>query len=177
MKKYRIFVLTMQDNTETLDEYFASYAEMMSAYTRKLTHMTDREREIRTFNGAECELLIPDEYVVTSAKQLMGDVYDETIECEGYDVLFGTFSNELNSWMESRKYAVEIDDDVRREYYTKVFETETAAKDYARQEAESRFGEEDDRDINIDVYRGLILLDGTLEKRTADAIDHFDNIC
>ena len=92
MKNITIYITTYGiPGADTDSKYFFSEIHAMMAASDKAAHLTEQERKNYTIYTEGYSVRLPDEYSVTTAKQLVLDLFNGDVESTDFDICTGQF--------------------------------------------------------------------------------------
>lgn len=86
MKKIEIYeVEVARTDGDSFSEWFFDKDEAMKKAKRDFNYLTDSEKKKSTISVIGFELDLPEEYEITTAEQLINDLFNDDVECPQYE--------------------------------------------------------------------------------------------
>lgn len=102
MKNITIYITTYGiPGADTDSEYFFDEARALAEASGKAAHLTERERKNYTIYTEGYSVCLPDEYSVTTAKQLALDLFNGDVESPDFDTCTGEFISKQTFYQET----------------------------------------------------------------------------
>ena len=102
MKTVTFYITTYGiPGADTDSEYFFSEIRAMMAASDKAAHLSEHERQNYTIYTEGYSVRLPDEYSVTTAKQLALDLFNGDVESPDFDAFTGQFISKQTFFQET----------------------------------------------------------------------------
>ena len=102
MKNITIYITTYGiPAADTDSEYFFSESHAMTAASDKAAHLTEQERKNYTIFTEGYSIRLPDEYTITTASQIINDLFGGDVESPDFDACTGQFISKQSFYQET----------------------------------------------------------------------------
>lgn len=102
MKTVTIYITTYGiPGADTDSEYFFNEIHAMMAASDKAAHLTEHERKNYTISTEGYSVRLPDEYTITTAAQIVNDLFNGDVESPDFDACTGQFVSKQIFYLET----------------------------------------------------------------------------
>lgn len=102
MKNINIYITTYGiPGADTDSKYFFDEARALAEASGKAAHLTERERESYTIFTEGYSVRLPDGYTVTTAAQIVNDLFNGDVESPDFDTCTGGFISKQTFYQET----------------------------------------------------------------------------